>query len=371
MSGVLVHENQSRTAVEPTRVYRRPHLWEQLWEHLSELSAAKLFIALFTICALGIRVAAAQLVSAPQPQTGSIVGTATDVRDDVVPGATAVLQGPGASDTRTAAANENGFFQFSNVTPGIPYHVIVSAKGFANWTSPAITLQPSQYVELPNVKLQLAIVVTTVTAALTAEEIATQQIAIEEKQRVLGFIPNFYAVYDKNAVPLTAKLKFRLALRTTTDPITVLGSAFIAGIDHAGDTPDYGQGWAAYGQRFGANYANGLTDIMIGGAILPSLLHQDPRYFYQGTGTKKSRTLHALSTPFICKGDNGRWQPNYSALGGYLASGAIANTYYPQSNRGPGLVFGTFGVDVAADMANGLIQEFLLRKLTPSAKNGN
>jgi hypothetical protein len=65
---------------------------------------------------------------------------------------------------------------------------------------------------------------------------------------------------------------------------------------------------------------------MIGGAILPSVLHQGPRYFYQGTGTKKSRALHALSTPFICKGDNGRWRPNYSGLGGYLASGAPSPT---------------------------------------------
>jgi hypothetical protein len=164
-------------------------------------------------------------------------------------------------------------------------------------------------------------------------------------------------------------LKFRLALKTSTDPITILGSAFIAAADQAGDTPDYQQGMKGYAQRFGANYANGLTDIMIGGAILPSLLHQDPRYFYRGTGTSKSRTIYALRTPFICKGDNGHWQPNFSGLGGYLASGAIANAYYPESNRGPGLVFSTFGIDIAADMANGLIQEFLLRKLTPSAKN--
>ena len=342
-----------------------------LWEHLPELSPSKLSLVIFMISALVIRFAAAQQVSAPQPQTGTIVGTATDVRDDIVPGATAVLQGSDASDTRTAAANENGIFEFSDVKPGIPYHVIVSSKGFADWTSPAITIKPGEYLELPNVNLQIAVVVTTVTTALTSEQIATQQVEIEEKQRVLGVIPNFYVVYDKNAVPLTAKLKFRLALRTSVDPIAIAGSAFIAAIDHASDTPDYGQGWTAYGQRFGANYANGLTDIMIGGAILPSLLHQDPRYFYQGTGTKKSRTIHALSTPFVCKGDNGRWQPNYSSLGGYLSSGAIANTYYPESNRGPGLVFGTFGVDIAADMANGLIQEFLLRKLTPAAKNGN
>lgn len=164
-------------------------------------------------------------------------------------------------------------------------------------------------------------------------------------------------------------MKFRLALKTSINPVTFLGSAFVATVDQAANTPDYGQGWESYGQRLGANYANGLTDIMIGGAILPSILHQDPRYFYQGTGTKKSRALHALSTPFICKGDNGRWHPNVSGLGGYLASGAIANVYYPTSNRGPGQMFTITFVDIAADMADGVLQEFVLRKLTPTAKN--
>jgi hypothetical protein len=223
-------------------------------------------------------------------------------------------------------------------------------------------------LELANIRLRIATVVTTVDAVST-EEFAREQIEAEEKQRVLGFIPNFYVVYDRNVVPITPKLKFRLALKTSTDPITFLGAVFVSGVYQAADTPDYGQGAKGYGQRLGANYANGLTDIMIGGAILPSILHQDPRYFYQGTGTKKSRTLHALSTPFICKGDNGHWQPNYSGLGGYLASGAISNAYYPASNRGPGLVFTTNFVDIAADIANGLIQEFVLRKLTPAAKN--
>jgi hypothetical protein len=210
-----------------------------------------------------------------------------------------------------------------------------------------------------------------VTASVNQVELATEQVQVAEKQRVLGFIPNFYVVYDENPAPLTTKLKFKLATKTVTDPVTVLGAAFLAGIDQAADTPDYGQGWGAFGQRFGANYANGVTDIFIGGAILPSLLHQDPRFFYKGTGTTKSRVLYALANPFRTKGDNGKWQPNYSGLGGYLASGAIANAYYPESNRGPGLVFSTFGIDIAADMANGLIQEFLLKKLTPSAKKRN
>jgi len=330
----------------------------------------KLSVYVFLILALIPWAARAQQVSAPEPQTGSIVGTVTDQKDNVViPSATVVLQGSEAGDTHSVTANDNGFFSFSNVKPGIPYHVKVSAKGFADWVSPAITITPGQYLEMTDVDLKLAVAVTTVTASVNQVELATEQVQVAEKQRVLGFIPNFYVVYDEHPAPLTPKLKFRLALRTSTDPITLLGAAFVATIDQAADTPDYGQGWGAYGQRFGANYANGLTDIFIGGAILPSLLHQDPRFFYKATGTVKSRILYSVLNPFRTKGDNGKWQPNYSGLGGYLASGAISNLYYPESNRGVGQVFATFGVDIAADMANGLIQEFLLRKLTPSAKN--
>src|ERR1700719_3198838 len=95
-----------------------------------------------------------------------------------------------------------------------------------------------------------------------------------------------------------------------------------AAIDTEGMPSRYVEGMKGYGQRFGSVYTNGLTDIMVGGAILPSILHQDPRYFYQGTGTTKSRLLHALSSPIIAHGNNGRLQPNYSSLGGYLASGA-------------------------------------------------
>ncbi len=101
---------------------------------------------------------------------------------------------------------------------------------------------------------------------------------------------------------------------------------------------------------------------MIGGAILPSLLHQDPRYYYQGTGTTKSRMRHAMIHPFVCKGDNGKWQPNYSSLGGDLASAAISNAYYPQSNRGAGLMLTNFGISTAERIASSLAQEFVIRR---------
>jgi hypothetical protein len=107
---------------------------------------------------------------------------------------------------------------------------------------------------------------------------------------------------------------------------------------------------------------------MIGGAILPSLLHQDPRYFYQGTGTNKSRAKHALTSPFICKGDNGRWQANYSTIGGDLGSAAISNAYYPPSNRGVGLFLGNFLIGTGQRAAANLAQEFILHRVTSKAK---
>ena len=328
----------------------------------------KLCVRAIIFCVSVTVAAVAQEFSAPEPQTGTIIGTVVDVNDDPVPGADVVLDSPSLRDHTHAVTNNNGFFVLDHLRPGISCHVTIRADGFADWISPEVTLKPSQYLELTGIHLGIAEAVTTVHAIVSTEEIATQQVNVEEHQRVLGFIPNFYVVYDRHPVALTSKLKFTLALRTTMDPITFFGSAFVAGVDQAADKYDYQQGAKGYAQRFGASYASGLTDIMVGGAILPSILHQDPRFFYQGTGTKNSRILHAISYPIICRGDNGHLQPNYSSLGGFLASGAIANAYYPESNRGPGLLFSIALVDLTANMANGLLQEFVLRRFTPAAK---
>lgn len=312
---------------------------------------------------------AAQEVNAPTPVPGHITGTVTDVNDDPVPGATVVLEGPAPIAPRTAVSNDNGFFEFNDLEAGPTYHVSISAPGFANWTSPAVILKPGEYLILTGSQLQIAEAQTTVSVVYSAEEVATEEVKIAEQQRVFGIIPNFYVVYDHNAEPLTTKLKFRLALKTATDPITILGVGVYASIDQAGDVPNYGQGWDAYGKRFGAVAADGFSDIMLGGAVLPSLLHQDPRYFYQGTGTNKSRAFHALSSPFVCRGDSGRMQPNYSSLGGDLASAALSNVYYPASNRGAGLVFENLLITTGERMVSTLVQEFILGKVTTRAKN--
>lgn len=312
----------------------------------------------------------AQDVNTPKPEIGHITGTVTDVNNDVLSGATVVLEGPGLKGPRKALSDDNGFFEFTELDPGT-YHVTITGKDFSNWTSPELILNPGQYLIVADIKLHVAEEVTTVRVTDSLEEVATEQVKIEEQQRVFGIIPNFYVVYDPNPVPLTTKLKFQLALKTSTDVVTVLGVGVLAGINQAGDTPNYPQGWKGYGERFGAAAADGFSDIMIGGAILPSLLHQDPRYYYQGTGTNKSRALHALSSPFVCKGDNGRLQPNYSSLGGDLGSAALSNIYYPSSNRGAGLVFQNFFLSTSERMMSSLVQEFILPRLTPKRKVKN
>jgi Carboxypeptidase regulatory-like domain len=302
------------------------------------------------------------------PSSGSISGTVQDVNGNVVPEATVVLDGQRPEGRRTAVANDNGAFQFEGLKAGVPYRLTITAKDLESWKSQAIILGQGEYFIQQDIKLAVPDQVDSVTVYASREEIATEQVEVETKQRVLGFIPNFYVTYDSKPAPLSTRLKFKLALKADTDVMTFVGVAFMSAIYQAADTPDYGQGWDAYGKRMAAGYADSTTDIFIGGAILPSLLHQDPRYFYQGTGTKKSRALHALLNPYVCMGDNGKKQPNFSSMGGDLASGAISNLYYPESNRGWGLTMEGFLVTTSVRSISALMQEFLLRKLTPSAR---
>lgn len=334
----------------------------------------KIAFALIAACALCFTQAHAQsssLPEAPKPQPGIIVGTVVDMNGDPVPGARIALEGPAPQDSLAVTADSNGSFHFRNLRPGA-YQATITAQGFATWTSPRLTLQPGQYLILTGTRLQIEQALTQVDVVSTVaspEEIAAEQVKAQEKQRIFGIVPNFYVAYDQNAVPLTPKLKFKLASRVLYDPVTIVGVAFFAGINQAADNPNYGQGAKGYGQRFGAAYADGFTDVMVGGALLPSLLHQDPRYFYQGTGTTKSRLRHALLSPFICKGDNGRWQPNFSTIGGDLASAALANAYYPDSNRGPGLFLGNFFINTGQRALASVAQEFILRKVTSRPKD--
>jgi hypothetical protein len=207
---------------------------------------------------------------------------------------------------------------------------------------------------------------TEVKVGLTVPEIAQEEIKVQEKQRVLGVIPNFYISYVPNAAPLTPKQKFALAWKTTIDPVTFGIVGVVAGIQQSQDAfSGYGQGASGYAKRYGAAYGDLASGTFIGSAILPSLLKQDPRYFYKGTGSKRSRLFYALANAVICKGDNGHWQTNYSSIMGSLAAGGISNLYYPASDRrGATLTFESALIGIGASGAANIIEEFFSTKFT-------
>ncbi len=304
------------------------------------------------------------------PQSsGSIHGTVTDPSGDLLEGARVTLDG--ATSQQTLLTDSMGFFNFTGLAPGT-FRVTVSAKGFEDWVAPEIALPPEGSYELPRIALRIATTQTDVEVVLTLHELAEEQVRAEENQRILGVIPNFYVSYVWHAAPLSPKQKFRLALKTSIDPVTFLIDGATAGIEQSQDyLSGYGQGAAGYAKRFGAAYADDFIATMIGGAILPSLFHQDPRYFYKGTGSVESRAIHAISSVIICKGDNGHLQPNYSNILGSLASAGISNLYYPTSDRdGAAVTVDNALIGVAEGAVSALLQEFIIKKLSRGVPRG-
>jgi hypothetical protein len=307
------------------------------------------------------------LQAADRHEGRSIGGTVTDANEALVGGALVVLSGNLPNDSsgpRTLQTSGDGFFSFTGVEQGT-YKVTITSPGFSTWISEPIVLREGESFYIPHIVLRVATATTNVDVSLTMYDIAQEQVHLEEKQRVLGIFPNFYVSYIWDAVPLTSGQKFRLAFRNIIDPGSYVGTAFQSGIEQwQNDYKDYGQGAKGYFTRFAASAGDGFTSTMIAGAILPSILHQDPRYFYKGTGSKQSRALYAISTVMICKGDNGRWQPNYSNVFGNFAAAGISNAYYPPADRGVKLTIDNTLIGYAAGAVNSLFQEFLLKKIS-------
>ena len=182
----------------------------------------------------------------------------------------------------------------------------------------------------------------------------------EEHQHILGFIPYYNTVKSAAVSPLSPSQKFELAFRRSINPLTFVGAGLIAGIGQAEDSfPKYGQGAQGYGKRLGAQYADTFDSSMIGFALFPVILHQDPRYFRMGTGGFRRRVLYSLSTAVRAKGDDGKWQPGFSKIFGSVAAGGIANLYYPPPNRGAGLTFERASVVTAVRSIGDIFNEFV------------
>lgn len=302
--------------------------------------------------------------SAASPATGSITGTLVDKDGAAIPNAKAVLTE--GSFSIESISGGDGSFTFKDIPPGA-FQLSLSASGFGTQTQSGV-LQPGEQHLLPPVQLAVATTVE-VNVTQTREEIAEQQIQVQEKQRLLGVVPNYYVSYVPDAVPLNTRQKFQLGWKFVFNPFSLAIAGFTAGIEQANDSySGYGQGAQGYAKRFGATYADLVSGTFFGGVIFPTLLKQDPRYFYKGTGSKKSRFFYAVANAVICKGDNGHWQPNYSNVLGSLASGGLSNLYYPASDRnGVALTFENALIGIGGSAAAAVFQEFFSKKLTPHA----
>ena len=324
-------------------------------------------LIVFALVALGF--ALPLLGQTAQPLSGNVSGMVVDGTGALIAGARVKLSLEDQSPTQEVLTGADGRFSFTNVAPG-SFRITITSDGFAAQSSSGVLHSGQTFVVSP-ITLAIATATTEVQVSPPTVEVAEEQIKDQEKQRVLHVIPNFYVSYVPNAAPLNARQKFELAWKTTVDPVSLVVVGAIAGVQQAqNDFSGYGQGAQGYAKRYGASYANLVAGTFIGSAILPSVLKQDPRYFYKGSGSKRSRLMYALASAVICKGDNAHWQANYSNILGNLAAGGLSNLYYPTEDRnGAGLTFENALIGIGASGAVSVFEEFFVRKFTPHVRS--
>lgn len=323
-------------------------------------------LVLQDVPALGDSIGTLSPQTAEPQSSASIVGTIRDTHGSPTPGVQVTLVGPGPGASRMIRADSEGTFTFADLPAG-HYQLKIEGAGIQPSTSAELVLETGEKRDLSMVARQLPLTRTTVRVVATRNEVAQAQIKQQEKQRILGFLPNYYTSYIWDAAPLTPKLKFKLALRTTTDPVTFLVAAGIAGAEQKHKTfPGYGQGPEGYAKRYGATYADMVVNRMVSSAILPTVLHQDPRYFYRGSGSIRSRVLYALAESVVCRRDDGRVAPNYSRVLGAFATAGLSNIYRAPEDRRVGLTLRNGLIITGSGAVVNLLREFLSRKLTPN-----
>jgi hypothetical protein len=294
---------------------------------------------------------------------GAITGTVLDTNREVLQSAQLTLAGESSSAIRVLKSGSNGEFAFTGLPPDI-YKLTVTAPGMNTFTSSQISLQQGE-TRIVSVTLSVFGGTTSVTVSANKEELAEEQVQIAVRQRIGGILPNFYSSYDWNAPPMGAKQKLKLSFRSVIDPVSFLTAAGVAGVQqYRNSFSAYGGGIEGYGKRYGANLADNATGVLLSRGVYASLFHQDPRYFYKGTGSIRSRMLYAMSAAVIARGDDGRWKPNYSHVLGTFSAAGISNLYYPASDRGASLVLSNGLVATGTTAVTNLLREFVFKRFT-------
>ncbi len=181
-------------------------------------------------------------------------------------------------------------------------------------------------------------------------------------ERILGVLPDFQTITDpqKKAPPLTRKQKWSLVWKETVDPFNVVSAALGAGLSQAGNqTPKYGNGGRAYSERFGAALADFGTQNLFSAGVLATLLHQDPRYFRKGPGTRlPSRVLYSVSRIVITRQDTGKAAFNASGVFGMLMGIGASNLYYPSASVRGSVMLGRLHTSLLGGVTGNLLSEF-------------
>ncbi len=179
------------------------------------------------------------------------------------------------------------------------------------------------------------------------------------QDRMFGFMPAYGVIGEGlHPPPLSVGQKFKLASQYF-DPYTFAFIAAEAGIDQARNSPkEYGQGASGFGKRYGAGFADGLTNSIFATGVYPTLLHQDPRYYRMGSGSFIHRTFYAATRVLVTRQDSQRTAFNYSEVMGGMTSAAIGFTYYPASERDFSDVVERTGIQLGFDAGFNVLKEF-------------
>jgi len=179
--------------------------------------------------------------------------------------------------------------------------------------------------------------------------------------RLFYALPNFLTLENGGRLPpLTTGEKFKVVARGTFDYVEFPWYAALAGIGQAQNSePGYGQGAAGYGKRYGAAFADGTIENFMVGAVFPSLLRQDPRFYQRGRGTFWHRSGYAISRIFVTRTDSGHAQFNFSEfLGSALGAGISTYSYHPRADRTLPNTASVWGTQVAYDTLTIFVKEF-------------
>jgi hypothetical protein len=181
-----------------------------------------------------------------------------------------------------------------------------------------------------------------------------------QNDRLFGVLPNYLTVENAAKVrPLTSGGKFRLVAKDAFDPVIFPFIGFIALVNQGQDSdPGFGQGASGYGKRYGAAFGDATIGSFMTGAIFPSILKQDPRYYQLARGGFRHRLVYSITRIVITRGDSGRNQFNGSELTGNFIAAGISNAYHPASDRSFKNTLSGWGNDTGWDMMANLASEF-------------